>query len=58
MAVVWLKWLDGGVVVKACHSSVSAAKDQAAAEAKTYLGVYDGPEDDAKKLADVKGAAD
>lgn len=55
---VWLKWLDAGVVIKAAHSSVKDAQAQAAAEAKTYLGVFEGPEDDAKKLADAKGLND
>ena len=58
MAVVWLKWLDGGQVIKAAHSDVPGAQAQAKAEAKTFLGVFDGPEDDAKKLADAKGAND
>jgi hypothetical protein len=56
MAQVWLKWLDGGQVVKAAHDSVKAAQSQAAAESKTFLGVYDSPEDDAKKISDAKGA--
>ena len=58
MAVVWLKWLDGGVVIKSAHSSVKDAQAQAAAEGKIFMGVYDSPEDDAKKLADAKGAFD
>lgn len=58
MAEVWLKWLDGGQVIKAAHSNLKAAQSQAAAEAKTFLGVFDGPEDDAKKLGDAKGAND
>lgn len=58
MAEVWLKWLDGGQVIKASHASTKDAQSQAAAEAKTFLGVFDGPGDDAKKLADAKGAND
>jgi hypothetical protein len=55
---VWLKWVDGGIVMKAPHSDMASAKAQAAAEAKTFLGIYDSPEDSAKKLADAKGAND
>lgn len=55
---VWLKWLDGGQVIKAAHSDVKSAQAQAAAEGRTFLGVFDGPDDDAKKLADAKGGND
>lgn len=58
MGKVWLKWIDGGIVVKAAHSDIEGAKAQAASEAKTFLGVYDGEGDDAKKIADVKGRND
>lgn len=58
--VVWLKWLsddgDNPDVHKAPHASVKDAQAQAAAEGKSFLGVFDGPGHDAKKLADAKGA--
>ena len=54
--VVWLKWVDGGVVIKAAHSDVASAQVQAACESRPFLGVFDGPDDGAKKLADAKGA--
>ncbi len=53
---VWLKWLDGGIVIKAAHSDVKSALSQAAEESRPFLGVFDGPGDDAKKLSDAKGA--
>jgi len=55
---VWLKWVEDeeGTVFKAVHVDVDAALEQAAAEQKDYLGVFDGPDEDAKKLATVKGA--
>lgn len=57
---VYLKWLDGdgedASVVKAAHSDIKGAQAQAASEAKKFLGIFDGPGHDAKKLADAKGA--
>jgi hypothetical protein len=53
---VWLLWIDGDVLYKAAHADAESAAAQAAAEAHSYLGVYDGPSIDAKKLADVKGS--
>ena len=55
--VVYLRWHDGELVVQAAHTDVAAAQAQAAAEDKYYLGVFDGPGEDAKKLATVKGAS-
>ena len=52
--VVYLKWYDGDLVIKAAHSDVESALNPAAAEAKVYLGVFDGPDASAKKLAEVK----
>lgn len=58
--LVYLKWLDGdgenADVHKAPHSDVKSAQAQAAAEGKKFLGVFDGPGHDAKKIADAKGA--
>ena len=54
---VYLKWLDGGVVFKSAFATVDEAVAQAQAYQRgTNLGVFDGPDDDAKKLADVKEA--
>jgi len=58
--VVYLKWLEGDAedadVHKAPHASVKDAQAQAAAEGKSFLGVFDGPGHGAKKIADAKGA--
>jgi len=55
---VWLKWFDGGQVIRAAHASVEDAQLQASMEAKPYLGVYSDPDDhsDNAKLADAKGS--
>jgi hypothetical protein len=58
--LVYLKWMSGdgesAAVEKAPHASVKDAQAQAAAEGKTFLGIFDGPGHDAKKIADAKGA--
>jgi len=55
---VWLKWIESGQVFKACHVNTKDAQSQAAAEPqKNYLGVFDGPEDDSKKLAEAGGSS-
>jgi hypothetical protein len=61
MADVWLKWVayagtDDEAVWKSCFSSAEEAQAQAAAEPErgTYLGIFDGPDMAAKKVADVK----
>lgn len=58
--VVYLKWMEGegaeAVVFQAVHLNLKDAQSQAAAEGKRYLGVFDGPGPDAKKLGDAGGS--
>jgi len=58
MAVVYLRWQEGEQTFQAVHENVKGAQAQAAVEGnRAFLGIYDGPHEDAKKLADVKGAS-